>query len=130
MRNRLLALSLLLLAACSGTGHTGSGVSYSHNPNAICPAPIVTAPEVSAGFAAYPENSLIKNFYRHYMRQQQELAAFQMHKVENCPPAFWVQDNVAGEFHVMPEGHPMREFFKTYVAQQRSLDAYYAMGPK
>lgn len=124
MNKSLLVLALTLLAGC--IGQTGSGVKYASNPSAVCPAPVAIAPNVTQWFEQYPEADLQKTFYRHFVKQQNQIIAFQQKKSENCPAAFWVQDNVAETYRNLPEGHPMREFFKTYVAQQRALDAYYA----
>lgn len=126
MKKFLAILSLGLLASCSGLGKTGSGVSYKPAANAVCPAPMGMDRAVSGQFEQYPEATLMKTFYRQFIRQQQQIVAFHQRQAGSvCPPAFWVENQVAEEFRNLPQGHPMREFFKSYVVQQRALDAYY-----
>ncbi len=104
--------------------------NYAHNTNAACP-PSQQVPEaVAAQLSQAPQNSLMAQFYKHYLEQQRELAAFSGNMpgvtTDRCPAAFWVTDSVAAEFRAYPEGSAMREFFKNYVAQQKAIDAYYS----
>ena len=102
-------------------------VDYTPQPGAQCPSPQGISPQALQEFNRYANDPLMMQFYKYYVKQQNDLAAFQQHNpnTPNCPPAFWVQDSVAATFQKLPENDVLRQFFVSYVNQQRAIDAYY-----
>lgn len=122
--------SSLLVTACSIDDIEGGGVvSYHHSSTLPCPAPQSVPSDVAAQLGQAPSNTKLSAFYRHYLKQQNDLAAFRQlpeSETNHCPSSFWAPDDVATEFKNYPPGSPMRQFFLNYVAQQRAIDEYYS----